>query len=489
MKRILDSVHGYINVDKDYCEHIIDTEHFQRLRRIEQTSTRAIFPSARHDRFIHSLGVFHLGCQIINCINEQLKDEQTERLNPLYESYRLACLLHDVAHAPFSHTFESFYDNQWSDLRGKLCEIVNVQQFTEDWDSIPDPSAPHERMSAIVALGIYGKFIERKGGNKELVARMITGIEYSDKIKYSLENAMINLIHGEVIDADGLDYVCRDAWASGYSTAKVDVERLIASIKIVKDVYGIYHLCYTTKCLNEIEAVLKVKSFQQFYVINHHTVTYEQKLLVKAMESAAVYHYFGEINVSDKAKRKEALEKLCNIKTFYNDNNEVGIKTEHTSIKVSLPMDDDFISLMKYIKEDKYVKQWLSRNYNLIALWKSKADFYQIFNSLRGAVLKKKSWIFHPDCRTFIAKKFTISEDDIWITRATPKYKGNYAKKVELYVNEEIIGYQELFPTDVHSYEPPQNEFYYVYVPRSVNKDDILKALKEEVLKYFMERN
>ena len=73
-----------------------------------------------------------------------------------------------------------------SDLRGKLCEIVNVQQFTEDWDSIPDPSAPHERMSAIVALGIYGKFIERKGGNKELVARMITGIEYSDKIKYSL---------------------------------------------------------------------------------------------------------------------------------------------------------------------------------------------------------------------------------------------------------------------------------------------------------------
>ena len=87
MKRILDSVHGYINVDKDYCEHIIDTEHFQLLRRIEQTSTRAIFPSARHDRFIHSLGLFHLGCQIINCINEQLKDEQTERLNPLVIKY------------------------------------------------------------------------------------------------------------------------------------------------------------------------------------------------------------------------------------------------------------------------------------------------------------------------------------------------------------------------------------------------------------------
>ena len=54
MKRVLDSVHGYIYIEEDYIRHVVDTEYFQRLRRIEQTSTRSIFPSARHDRFIHS---------------------------------------------------------------------------------------------------------------------------------------------------------------------------------------------------------------------------------------------------------------------------------------------------------------------------------------------------------------------------------------------------------------------------------------------------
>ena len=71
MKRILDSVHGYIFIGKDYCREVIDTPYFQRLRRIEQTSGRALFPCARHDRFMHSLGVFHLGQQIINSLVER----------------------------------------------------------------------------------------------------------------------------------------------------------------------------------------------------------------------------------------------------------------------------------------------------------------------------------------------------------------------------------------------------------------------------------
>ena len=163
MKKILDSVHGYINIDEDYCKEVIDTEYFQRLRRIEQTSTRSIFPSARHDRFIHSLGVFHLGCKIICSLKDKSvgiqANDQLNNLETIYESYKLACLLHDVGHAPFSHTFEEFYDNQWSDLRNVLCVLVNVEQFTKDWNAVADPSAPHEKMSAIIAIGIFGGFI------------------------------------------------------------------------------------------------------------------------------------------------------------------------------------------------------------------------------------------------------------------------------------------------------------------------------------------
>ena len=74
MKKVLDSVHGYILIPDRYFKYIIDTEYFQRLRRIEQTSTRSIFPSARHDRFIHSLGVYHIGNMIATQLRESLKE-------------------------------------------------------------------------------------------------------------------------------------------------------------------------------------------------------------------------------------------------------------------------------------------------------------------------------------------------------------------------------------------------------------------------------
>ena len=60
-KLFRDSIHGYIEIPEVIVSEIIDTPVFQRLRRIEQTSMRALYPSAHHDRFVHSLGVFHLG--------------------------------------------------------------------------------------------------------------------------------------------------------------------------------------------------------------------------------------------------------------------------------------------------------------------------------------------------------------------------------------------------------------------------------------------
>lgn len=114
MKRILDTVHGYIMVDESFVDHIIDTQLFQRLRRVEQTSIRAVYPSARHDRFIHSLGVFHIGSLIVTQLRADAKannnwGETDATLEKIYGSYLSACLLHDIAHAPFSHTLERYY--------------------------------------------------------------------------------------------------------------------------------------------------------------------------------------------------------------------------------------------------------------------------------------------------------------------------------------------------------------------------------------------
>lgn len=65
MKNVRDSVHGNNIVEDRFVKTILDTPTFQRLRRVEQTAIRSIFPSACHDRFIHSLGVYYIGNQFM----------------------------------------------------------------------------------------------------------------------------------------------------------------------------------------------------------------------------------------------------------------------------------------------------------------------------------------------------------------------------------------------------------------------------------------
>ena len=186
MKRVLDTVHGYIMVGDEFINHIIDTPLFQRLRRIEQTSIRSVYPSARHDRFIHSLGVYHIGSLIIDHLKNEAKANeywgQTETtMMVLYNSYLAACLLHDIAHAPFSHSFEHYYGKK-SDLALFLKNSINNDNFSKDLDMAIQKDEPnfHEYMSAYVAYTqFYDGLRRRMNLDPEFVARMITGIYYS----------------------------------------------------------------------------------------------------------------------------------------------------------------------------------------------------------------------------------------------------------------------------------------------------------------------
>ncbi len=60
-KRLKDPVYGYIDIPLDFMTNIVDTANFQRLRRIIQTSYSPLYSSAVHNRFVHSMGVYHLG--------------------------------------------------------------------------------------------------------------------------------------------------------------------------------------------------------------------------------------------------------------------------------------------------------------------------------------------------------------------------------------------------------------------------------------------
>ena len=112
-KIIVDSVHGDIRLT-EIERKVVDTAPFQRLRRIKQLGMGHLtYPNATHTRFAHSLGVFHVTSRVLKIAQEngrKFKDDEIENL-------RLAALLHDIGHYPYSHLLETIDDVQLTEER------------------------------------------------------------------------------------------------------------------------------------------------------------------------------------------------------------------------------------------------------------------------------------------------------------------------------------------------------------------------------------
>lgn len=340
MKLFNDSVHKQIFIPKKYCNSIIDTEAFQRLKRVEQTCASFIFPTATHNRFVHSLGVFHVGKLLFDAIEKNTRarsPEIRERFNIskvldcfccvnatqrnnyeiLRESFQVACLLHDCGHAPFSHTFEGFYtQNDAGDrLIGDIIEAVGKIKSAADSNKhlcacceefIADMlrarnnpgSKPHEYVSAWLILQTEGFYTNITKGklcaDPLLAARMILGVPYKTKRfrkkKKELRqilNCYIGLLNGHLIDADRIDYAYRDQWAMGVTTSSFNLARLLSSIFIGKR-NDEFCVIYAKKALTELQSLTETKNFSNFWVFNHHKVKFLESELINAVTYLAV---------------------------------------------------------------------------------------------------------------------------------------------------------------------------------------------------------
>lgn len=249
-----DNIHGYISVPKTIVKDFIDTEVFQRLRFIEQTGMRTLYPSARHDRFIHSLGTYYLGRKAAEYLRQNVdRDHKGLVKKEFWDKYiflfEIACLLHDCGHAPFSHTLEFAYElqdnsSETSPLYEKLKEEVKSESFSND--SIGKGS-PHERMSALlVCTEFTNKIVNMLKSNEvkvdkdddsiEFIVRAIIGAEYikCDNSDTQIKNCLIQLLNSDSIDVDSLDYIIRDASQAGIESIAIDVERLLSSVTLVE---------------------------------------------------------------------------------------------------------------------------------------------------------------------------------------------------------------------------------------------------------------
>ncbi len=226
-----DPLHGAITLSQQepaeaLAIQLIDTLPFQRLRRIRQLGPAFLtFHGAESSRFTHSLGVLELARQAL---------QQLGRLHPELTAHRgvlfAAALLHDVGHAPLSHTGEDMY--------GLKHEIWSGRLIREH----PALRDPLERFAS---------------GTADSVADLLTGQGFGSAAVQSLVSSQL--------DCDRLDYLMRDSHSTGTCFGRLDLERILAALTLAPDATLAIH----PKGLMAVEHYLIVRDLMYRSVYNH----------------------------------------------------------------------------------------------------------------------------------------------------------------------------------------------------------------------------
>jgi uncharacterized protein len=243
---ITDPIHKYIRIT-DLEKKLIDTEVFQRLRKIRQlVGAHLVYPSAQHTRFEHSIGAMHLA----GLAAETLLDKGFITYKEDVQSLRIAALLHDIGHGPFSHLFEEVLrENESNKLTH---EIIGKKIIKES-----------------IIIDILGKY----GYDTDYVCKLSFG--ESQKMFYD------EIIAGS-LSADIMDYLPRDSFFTGAEYGKVDYHRLISSLEVLSN----DHLGINKSAINSLESML-ISRYQMFKAVYFHkTVRAGEVMLLHSLMSA-----------------------------------------------------------------------------------------------------------------------------------------------------------------------------------------------------------
>lgn len=255
---IRDPIHGFIHLSKDE-EKIIDTPEFQRLRRIRQLATTyLVYPAAEHTRFSHSLGVMHIASLIFDKIYEKNKailrwneDEKAKYRQML----RLASLLHDIAHAPFSHAAEELFDEEVKDHEGMAGKIITESNITP----------------------IINKIGKQHGFDASSIAALITGNAFG---KYE---RLITSIFASELDADKMDYLLRDSLYTGVKYWYYDLDRVLNVMTLCFD-EGDWKIAIEDDGIEAIEGLILARYFMFTQVYWHRTRRIYDKILLEFLK-------------------------------------------------------------------------------------------------------------------------------------------------------------------------------------------------------------
>ena len=245
--------YGYVGIT-DIEKNIINTKYFQRLRRIKQSSNLFMaFPGASHSRFEHSLGAMHIAGEasthiILNSNNKINSTSIIDLIDSInckaeikkqIQLTRLAALLHDIGHAPFSHTFEEFLKlvNPSLDWKHEYLSLeIIYKKFTNlVKESSENKVESYEIMALLCDLspnfGIIEntkRILERIGVSEEIITKMDTFLESNWYLNY--------LIKEDPYNVDRFNYLILDSNRTGAKEyGFVDVGRIVQNLYYLKE--------------------------------------------------------------------------------------------------------------------------------------------------------------------------------------------------------------------------------------------------------------
>lgn len=233
MKVIRDPVHGYIELDEELL-HLIDTPEVQRLRRVRQLGlSHLVYPGANHTRFEHSLGTYHLASSFAD--GEDLGDRESLEL-------RVAALLHDIGHGPFSHVTEDLLEQY---LRRNHDNVRELIRDTKVADMLRDAGLRPTRVCAHI-----------RGTTK------------------------LGQILSSEIDVDRMDYLIRDSHYTGVAYGTVDHVRLLHEMDFHES-----KLIVKEGGIQAAESLLVSRFLMHPTVYYHHVSRIAERMLTSGVET------------------------------------------------------------------------------------------------------------------------------------------------------------------------------------------------------------
>lgn len=236
-KIINDPVFGFIKIPRGLLYDIVRHPLFQRLNRINQLGLASVvYPGARHTRFQHSLGAFHLMSEAILTLQQKgqfIFDSEAEAV-------QAAILMHDIGHGPFSHVLENTL------IRGISHEDISLLMMEQ---------------------------MNRDMGGQLMLAISIFRDQYPKRFLHQLISSQL--------DMDRLDYLRRDSFFTGVTEGNIGSARIIKMLNVVDD-----RLVVEQKGIYSLENYLTTRRLMYWQVYLHKTAVGYEKVLVNMLTRA-----------------------------------------------------------------------------------------------------------------------------------------------------------------------------------------------------------